>query len=174
MTSPGLRRNIAGAGFFGSIKGYDEMVGDAKATELSGITTPDDKTVVIQLTRPDATFLHVMAINFSYAVPKEEVDKFGADFEAGIRTAYLRTGIVLARGGGVLGKLLPLFRLGLGGRDASSSGRSISRGMLTAAAVRFGCGSVLAARSRAWVGLLDRLAAAPKRWSDASIDLEPI
>ncbi len=69
-----------GAGFFGSIKGYDEMVGDAKATELSGITTPDDKTVVIQLTRPDATFLHVMAINFSYAVPKEEVDKFGADF----------------------------------------------------------------------------------------------
>ena len=69
-----------GAGFFGSTKGYDEMVGDAKATELSGITTPDDKTVVIQLTRPDATFLHVMAINFSYAVPKEEVDKFGADF----------------------------------------------------------------------------------------------
>jgi len=69
-----------GAGFFGSIKGYDEMVGDAKATELSGITTPDDRTVVIQLTRPDATFLHVMAINFSYAVPKEEVDKYGADF----------------------------------------------------------------------------------------------
>jgi oligopeptide transport system substrate-binding protein len=69
-----------GGGFFGSIKGYDEMVGDAKAAELSGITTPDDKTVVIQLTRPDATFLHVMAINFSFAVPKEEVDKHGADF----------------------------------------------------------------------------------------------
>jgi peptide/nickel transport system substrate-binding protein len=69
-----------GAGFFGSIKGFDEMVGDAKATELSGIATPDDKTVVIQLTRPDATFLHVMAINFGFAVPKEEVEKHGADF----------------------------------------------------------------------------------------------
>jgi hypothetical protein len=36
--------------------------------------------------------------------------------DAGIRTALLRTGIVLAREGGVLGKLLPLFRLALGGR----------------------------------------------------------
>src|SRR5215475_1104460 len=52
-----------GAGFFGSIKGYDDMVGDKKATELSGITASDDKTVVITLTRSDATFLHVMAIN---------------------------------------------------------------------------------------------------------------
>src|ERR1700752_3653440 len=33
-----------GGGFFGYIKGYDAMVGDAKATELSGITTPDDRT----------------------------------------------------------------------------------------------------------------------------------
>jgi len=69
-----------GAGFFGSIKGYDDMVGSAKATQLSGITTPDDKTVVVQLTRPDATFLHIMAINFGFVVPKEEVEKYGADF----------------------------------------------------------------------------------------------
>jgi hypothetical protein len=33
---------------------------------------------------------------------------------AGIRTAHLRTGLVLAAGGGTLGKLLPLFKLGLG------------------------------------------------------------
>jgi peptide/nickel transport system substrate-binding protein len=69
-----------GGGFFASIQGFDEMVGDAKAAELSGITTPDDKTIVIQLTRPDATFLHVMAINFGYAVPKEEVEKHGTEF----------------------------------------------------------------------------------------------
>jgi uncharacterized protein (TIGR01777 family) len=36
--------------------------------------------------------------------------------EAGIRTAYLRTTLVLAPDGGALGKLLPLFRVGLGGR----------------------------------------------------------
>ena len=36
--------------------------------------------------------------------------------DAGIRTVLLRSGIVLAPTGGVLGKQLPLFRLGLGGR----------------------------------------------------------
>jgi uncharacterized protein (TIGR01777 family) len=35
---------------------------------------------------------------------------------AGIRVARLRTGIVLSRDGGALAKMLPLFRLGLGGR----------------------------------------------------------
>jgi uncharacterized protein (TIGR01777 family) len=35
---------------------------------------------------------------------------------AGIRTVLLRTGIVLAGRGGALGKQLPLFRIGLGGR----------------------------------------------------------
>ena len=52
----------------------------ARPTTLSGIETPDDKTVVFKLSRPDATFLHVMAINFAYVVPKEEVEKAGADF----------------------------------------------------------------------------------------------
>jgi uncharacterized protein len=36
--------------------------------------------------------------------------------EAGIRTVLLRTGIVLSRTGGALGRQLPLFRIGLGGR----------------------------------------------------------
>ena len=35
---------------------------------------------------------------------------------AGIRVAHLRTGVVLSTAGGALRKLLPLFRLGLGGR----------------------------------------------------------
>jgi peptide/nickel transport system substrate-binding protein/oligopeptide transport system substrate-binding protein len=68
-----------GGGYFGAIKGYDEMIA-GQAAELAGIATPDDKTVVISLTRPDAAFLHVMAINFGYAVPREEVEKHGADF----------------------------------------------------------------------------------------------
>ncbi len=68
-----------GQGFFASIKGFEEMAGGS-ATELSGVTTPDDHTVVFELTRPDATFLHVMALNFSFAVPKEAVDEHGADF----------------------------------------------------------------------------------------------
>jgi peptide/nickel transport system substrate-binding protein len=68
-----------GGGYFGMIAGYDDVAG-GKATTLSGIETPDDKTVVFKLTRPDATFLHLMAINFGYVVPKEEVEKAGADW----------------------------------------------------------------------------------------------
>lgn len=34
---------------------------------------------------------------------------------AGVRTVVFRLGVVLGRGGGVLAKMLPLFRLGLGG-----------------------------------------------------------
>lgn len=39
--------------------------------------------------------------------------------DAGVRTATARTGIVLARSGGTLGLLRPLFKLGLGGRIGS-------------------------------------------------------
>jgi uncharacterized protein (TIGR01777 family) len=40
----------------------------------------------------------------------------GAAREAGIRTVFARTGLVVARGGGAWGKLLPLYKAGLGGR----------------------------------------------------------
>ncbi|MFG3022717.1 TIGR01777 family oxidoreductase [Streptomyces sp. NPDC048254] len=36
--------------------------------------------------------------------------------EAGIRTVFVRTGLVVARGGGAWGRLFPLFKAGLGGR----------------------------------------------------------
>jgi uncharacterized protein len=39
----------------------------------------------------------------------------------GVRTALLRFGLILARDGGALAKMLPLFRLGLGGRLGSGS-----------------------------------------------------
>jgi len=38
---------------------------------------------------------------------------------AGIRVVNLRSGLVLSRNGGMLGRLLPFFRLGLGGRIGS-------------------------------------------------------
>jgi uncharacterized protein len=40
-------------------------------------------------------------------------------FDAGIRTAFLRTGIVQSKRGGALKKQLPLFKLGLGARFGS-------------------------------------------------------
>jgi peptide/nickel transport system substrate-binding protein len=68
-----------GGGYFSMIKGYDDVAG-GKTTELSGIATPDDRTVVVTLSRPDATFLHLMAINFGFVVPKEEIEKAGTDW----------------------------------------------------------------------------------------------
>jgi uncharacterized protein (TIGR01777 family) len=41
--------------------------------------------------------------------------------EAGIRVAMLRTGIVLASSGGALGSMLPIFKLGLGGKLGSGT-----------------------------------------------------
>jgi peptide/nickel transport system substrate-binding protein len=68
-----------GAGFFGAIKGFDAAsAGDAEA--LEGVEAVDDSTLRIVLSRPDATFLHVMALNFSSVVPSEEAEKHGADF----------------------------------------------------------------------------------------------
>ncbi len=65
-----------GAGFFASIAGFDKA-GDGG---LSGVTVIDPLTVAVTLSRPDATFLHVMAINFSSVVPKEAVDAAAGDF----------------------------------------------------------------------------------------------
>lgn len=77
VTNP--KTQSPGAGFFASINGYEDVAG-GKSESLSGVTVVDPSTVKIELSRPDATFLHVMAINFSHVVPKEEVEKYGADF----------------------------------------------------------------------------------------------
>ena len=76
VTNP--KTQSPGAGFFASVAGFDEASGGSGS--LSGVSIVDDHTVKITLSRPDATFLHVMAINFSSVVPKEVAEKWGADF----------------------------------------------------------------------------------------------
>jgi ABC-type transport system substrate-binding protein len=68
-----------GAGFFWSIKGYDAMA-SGEADALEGVTVEGPGTVRIELSRPDATFLHVMALNFASVVPREAVEAAGDDF----------------------------------------------------------------------------------------------
>ncbi len=77
VTNP--KTQSPGAGFFSSIKGYEEVAA-GKADSLAGVTVVDPYTVKIELSHPDATILHVMALNFSSVVPKEAVDKWGTDF----------------------------------------------------------------------------------------------
>ncbi|MDC0657795.1 ABC transporter substrate-binding protein [Leisingera sp. SS27] len=77
VTNP--KTQSPGAGFFWSIKGYDAVAsGDAET--LEGVTAIDPSTVQIELSRPDATFLHVMALNFASVVPQEAVEAAGDDF----------------------------------------------------------------------------------------------
>ncbi|WP_341212775.1 ABC transporter substrate-binding protein [uncultured Limimaricola sp.] len=68
-----------GAGFFGAIAGYDAAA-SGEAEGLSGVKVIDEATVEITLSRPDATFLHVMALNFASVVPQEAVEAAGGDF----------------------------------------------------------------------------------------------
>jgi uncharacterized protein (TIGR01777 family) len=55
---------------------------------------------------------------FAHVVRRWEASTAPAE-AAGVRVVHLRTGIVLGPGGGALGRLLPVLRLGLGGRLGS-------------------------------------------------------
>ncbi|HEY6103470.1 MAG TPA: ABC transporter substrate-binding protein [bacterium] len=68
-----------GAGFYSGIAG-SKAFADGKAKTVTGVTVPDRYTVSITLDKPNAAFLHVMALNFAHVVPKEAVEKAGADF----------------------------------------------------------------------------------------------
>jgi len=68
-----------GQTYFSKIKGAAEMIA-GKADHLSGVATPDDYTVVVELTQPNQPFLNVLAMHFGSIVPKEEVEKYGKDF----------------------------------------------------------------------------------------------
>ncbi|MFF2023670.1 TIGR01777 family oxidoreductase [Streptomyces sp. NPDC058171] len=57
---------------------------------------------------PGSGFLSSLAVEWEEAAAPAE--------EAGVRTVYARTGLVVARHGGAWQKLFPLFKAGLGGR----------------------------------------------------------
>lgn len=92
-------------------------------------------TTIASLSRKPSVFLSGSAIGIYGARNDEqltEVSTHGTGFladvceqweaaakpavDAGVRTVYLRTGIVLSPKGGALKKLLPLFKLGVGGK----------------------------------------------------------
>jgi uncharacterized protein len=69
--------------------------------------------VLTEQSRPGDDFLSSLCVRWeAEAAPAAE---------AGIRVAFARTGLVLSRDGGALPKLLPQFKLGLGGRFGSGA-----------------------------------------------------
>ncbi|MEV0037153.1 TIGR01777 family oxidoreductase [Streptomyces sp. NPDC050804] len=59
-------------------------------------------------TRPGDGFLPSLCVEWEEAAQAAE--------EAGVRTVFARTGLVVSRAGGAWGRLFPIFRAGLGGR----------------------------------------------------------
>ncbi|MGW6746443.1 TIGR01777 family oxidoreductase [Streptomyces sp. NPDC055025] len=59
-------------------------------------------------TRPGNGFLPSLCVEWEEAAQAAE--------EAGVRTVFARTGLVVSRAGGAWGRLFPIFRAGLGGR----------------------------------------------------------
>lgn len=68
-----------GASYYDTIKGYEDVASGASTT-LAGVTVVDPHTLTIELNRPDAPFLHKLALNFAFVVAKEAVEEHGADF----------------------------------------------------------------------------------------------
>jgi peptide/nickel transport system substrate-binding protein len=65
-----LRMASPGSGFYMVLEGA-EPVAAGKAQQISGIVIDDAaRTIEFRLTRPDATFLYVLALQFSSAIPK--------------------------------------------------------------------------------------------------------
>ena len=65
-----------GSSFFLDIKGANAYF-NGKAKTISGITTPDDHTLVIKLVKPQAFFLKVLAMPFISAVDPKFVKQVG-------------------------------------------------------------------------------------------------
>jgi ABC-type transport system substrate-binding protein len=76
MLSPDTRPVPPATSFYMSIDGAPAFnAGEAKS--VTGIKTPDDSTVVIDLSKPDATILYALTMSFCDVIPKEWVEKQG-------------------------------------------------------------------------------------------------
>jgi peptide/nickel transport system substrate-binding protein len=67
-------------GFLGSVEGHAEFVA-GEADEIPGIAVVDDLTIELTLSQPDVTIPGVLAIPPFYALPAEEVQAEGEDFQ---------------------------------------------------------------------------------------------
>lgn len=69
------------ASYIYTIQGAKERYEDGAKT-VTGIKALDPRTIQITLVQPDVTFLYALTQPFMAPVPKEEVEKYGKDFQA--------------------------------------------------------------------------------------------
>lgn len=129
--------NLAGPGL-GDRRWTAQRKAELRAARIDATTTI--ATAIAAADPPPAVLLSASAIGWYGDTADREVDEtaapgsgfladLAADWEAatepataaGTRVSHLRTGLVLAGGGGLLGRIRPLFRLGLGGKLGSGA-----------------------------------------------------
>ncbi|MEU9291426.1 TIGR01777 family oxidoreductase [Streptomyces sp. NPDC048275] len=124
--------NLAGAGVASRrwTEAYKRKIRDSRVLGTATLAE-----AVASLDEPPRVFVNGSAIGFYGATGERAVDESAppgngflpslcveweeaaaAAQEAGVRTVFPRTGLVVARGGGAWAKLFPLFKAGLGGR----------------------------------------------------------
>ena len=124
--------HLAGAGVADQrwTESYKAQIRDSRVQGTTGLVS-----ALTAMTTPPAVMLSGSAIGFYGDVGGREVDESsppgtgflagvvrdweaatGPAAQAGIRVITMRTGLVLSPSGGVLARLLPLFRFGLGAR----------------------------------------------------------
>jgi ABC-type transport system substrate-binding protein len=73
------RTGSAAAAMFSAIEGFDAFRAQ-KAAHLTGVRVLDGQHVQIRLTRPDQSFLHLLAMHVAAPVPREIVEQLGSEF----------------------------------------------------------------------------------------------
>ncbi|WP_149551375.1 TIGR01777 family oxidoreductase [Streptomyces marokkonensis] len=126
--------NLAGAGV-GNRRWTDEYKARIRSSRVGGTATLAEAVAGLPEDVRPRVFVNGSAIGYYGETGEREVDESappGEGFlprvcvewegaaaparEAGVRTVFARTGLVVAREGGAWGRLFPLFRAGLGGR----------------------------------------------------------
>ncbi|MEW2114821.1 TIGR01777 family oxidoreductase [Streptomyces sp. NPDC005474] len=129
--------NLAGAGI-GNRRWTDSYKRAIRDSRVLGTATLAE--AVASLDEPPRVFVNGSAMGYYGETGERAVDEdspagdgflpsvcvewegaAGAAQEAGVRTVFARTGLVVARGGGAWAKLFPLFKAGLGGRMGDGS-----------------------------------------------------
>lgn len=73
--------------FDGKVKGCKEYLASTRNGKplpegVTGVKVIDNYTLQIELEKPFASFLHILALPFTFVFPKEAVDKYGNDLRA--------------------------------------------------------------------------------------------
>jgi uncharacterized protein (TIGR01777 family) len=127
--------HLAGAGI-GDRRWTDDYKQTVLRSRVDGTTTI--ASAIARATDPPKVLLSASAVGYYGETGDEAVDESGpngsgfladvvrqweastaAAEAAGVRVVHARTGVVLSAEGGALGRVLPLFKLGLGGRLGS-------------------------------------------------------